>query len=200
MGGSLCLQDRPSLHHRASHRATRPDNEHVQRSGDIPEHCPHDSLVAAASRRQTGPMIRPGAQTDWPAIERLLRAMGFTEGQSSEQLRLRFYELIRRTDHFVCVSENAGLIAYAWAQDLGPHLRSGNATVRLHDLWVDEQARRRGVGRELFESVREWARARPARWLQWQASASAVPFYAALGISPTPSEDNAHSFFEIDFG
>jgi GNAT superfamily N-acetyltransferase len=145
-------------------------------------------------------MIRPALEIDWPAIERLLRAMGSTERQSSEQLRLRFCELIRRTDHFVCVAEDAGLIAYAWAQDLGPHLRSGNATVRLHDLWVDEQARRRGVGTELFASVREWARARPARWLQWQASGSAVRFYAALGISPTPSDYDTHPFYEVDFG
>ena len=145
-------------------------------------------------------MIRPALESDWPAIERLLHAMGFTEGQSSEQLRLRFCELIRRTDHIVCVAENAGLIGYAWAQDFGPHLRSGEATVRLHDLWVDEQARRHGVGRELFESVREWARARPVRWLQWQVSSSAVRFYAALGISPTPSEDDSHPFYEVDFG
>jgi hypothetical protein len=72
---------------------------------------------------------------DWPEIEALLRAMGFTEGQSSEAIGARFSELVERTDHFICVAERNGLVGYAWAQDFGPHLRSGQSVAKLHDLF-----------------------------------------------------------------
>jgi GNAT superfamily N-acetyltransferase len=145
-------------------------------------------------------VLRAASKSDWSDIERLLRALGLTDGQSSEQLRLRFLQFISRADHCIRVVEISGrLVGYAWAQDLGPHLRSGNSIVRLHDLWVDDEARRRGVGRELFEGVRGWASARSARWLQWHAGRTANEFYAALGIAPTPSEDDTHPFYEIEF-
>jgi GNAT superfamily N-acetyltransferase len=65
---------------------------------------------------------------------------------------------------------------------------------------VDEPARRRGIGRALFEAVRLWAKSRDVRWLQWHAGTSASEFYAGVGVKPTPSEDESHPFYEIDFG
>lgn len=126
--------------------------------------------------------------------------MGFAEQQSSEQLRDRFCEFVRRDDHCIRIAAEDGLlVGYAWAQDLGPHLRSGDSIVRLHDLWVDEYVRLGGVGRSLFEAVRGWAAARGARWLQWHAGMTAAGFYDSLGIAPTPSQDDNHPFYEIDF-
>lgn len=126
--------------------------------------------------------------------------MGFAEAQSSEQLRRRFREFIRRDDHCILVADVGGVLAgYAWAQDLGPHLRSGDSIVRLHDLFVDERARLHAIGRSLFEFVCDWATTRGARWLQWHAGTSGEAFYDALGIAPTPSEDDIHPFYEIEF-
>lgn len=126
--------------------------------------------------------------------------MGFAEAQSSEQLRQRFREFIRRDDHCIVVADDGEvLVGYAWAQDIGPHLRSGDSIVRLHDLFVDEGVRLHGIGRSLFEFAREWARTRGARWLQWHAGTSAEAFYDALGITPTPSDDGIHPFYEIEF-
>jgi len=55
-------------------------------------------------------------------------------------------------------------------------------------------------GPGLFEAVLAWAAERSMRWLQWQASTAAVPFYARLGlVGDTKSDLEAHPFYEIDF-
>jgi GNAT superfamily N-acetyltransferase len=125
--------------------------------------------------------------------------MGFADEQSSGQLHQRFGEFVGREDHCIRVADDDGFLAgYAWAQDLGPHLRSGDSTVRMHDLWVDEHARLGGVGRLLFNAIREWTTSRGARWLQWHAGTTSAGFYTALGITPMPSEDDLHPFYEIE--
>ena len=52
------------------------------------------------------------------------------------------------------------------------------------------EERRRGVGKALLEGIIAWAKSRDARWLEWYASPSAVPFYSRLGyqgiLDPTP--------------
>jgi GNAT superfamily N-acetyltransferase len=128
--------------------------------------------------------------------------MGGTDSAAAARERLRRLET--RSDHYVSVAlagaEGVELVGYAWVQDYGPHLRGGAHTARLHDLYVAPEWRRRGVGRQLFEHVRAWAARRPIRWLQWQASTAAVPFYARLGlIGDTKSDLETHPFYELDF-
>ncbi len=63
-----------------------------------------------------------------------------------------------RPEHCLSVAVASGeLVGYAWAQDYGPGLRRWWSVARLHDLYVTPGWRRRGVGRTLFEAVREWA-------------------------------------------
>jgi GNAT superfamily N-acetyltransferase len=70
----------------------------------------------------------------------------------------------------------------------------------LHDLYVAPEWRRRGIGRTLFAAVRRWAEDRSIRWLQWQASTAALPFYEQLGYrGDTESDLREHPFFEIAF-
>lgn len=145
-------------------------------------------------------MVRAAILEDWPEIERLLRSIGFTDGQTPDQLRARLSEAIARPEHILCVAEQDGLVGYAWAQDFGPHLRSGQSTAKLHDLWVDEPLRGHGVGRDLFAAVRAWAIERRVRWLQWYAGTSATGFYSALGTEPIPTHDAVHPFYELDLG
>src|SRR6266542_1677886 len=143
--------------------------------------------------------IRPARAADWPHLWPLLQAMGGTDSETAAHERLRRYA--ERSEHCLPVAIVEGkLVGYAWAQDYGPHLRSGERTARLHDLYVAPEWRRRGVGRGLFEAIREWAVGHSIRWLQWQASREAVPFYARLGlVGDTKSDLEAHPFYEIDF-
>jgi GNAT superfamily N-acetyltransferase len=122
--------------------------------------------------------------------------MGKTE--SEERVRDRV-SAIRKDPHHFLSAAFAGdqAIGYAWAQDYGAHLRSGQRIVRLHDLYVTPNSRRQGIGARLFATSRDWAEKQRATWLQWQAGREALAFYQQLGLKGEPCPDPEHPFFEI---
>ncbi|MSP13048.1 MAG: N-acetyltransferase [Chloroflexi bacterium] len=144
--------------------------------------------------------IRPCVISDGPEMWPLLQDMGYIDSEAGVRQRLTALSL--REDHYIPVAAVETLIVgYAWVQDYGPHLRSGARTARLNDLYVLPAWRRHGAGRRLFAAVRAWAQARGVRWLQWQASRAAIPFYERLGFQgDTVGDLPEHPFFEIDFG
>lgn len=140
------------------------------------------------------PKIRACRPGDVDEIVRLAILMGLAGPAAEVGDRAR--RICAAEYHFVGVAEAHGrVIGYAWAQDYGPHLRSGEAIVRIHDLFVDPDERRRGAGAALFSHVRDWASERGATYLQWQASHDAIPFYRALGHIGDPCPDPDHPFF-----
>jgi GNAT superfamily N-acetyltransferase len=78
-------------------------------------------------------------------------------------------------------------------------LRTGARTARLHDLFVTPDHRRRGIGSALFLAVKTWAERRGVRYLEWQASRAALPFYERLGYTGDPCPQPDYPFFEIEF-
>jgi hypothetical protein len=56
-----------------------------------------------------------------------------------------------------------------------------------------------GIGRELFIAVRKWCEIKNVRWLQWQSSEKAIPFYESFGLKGDRCPDPVHPFFEIEF-
>lgn len=126
----------------------------------------------------------------------LLVDMGKTDQE--KLARARSERLGTADDHYLPVAVKAGrLVGYAWAQDFGEHLRGADRTARLHDLYSHPNERRRGVGSALFRAVKAWSDERGVKWLQWQASLDAVPFYRALGLAGDPCPDPEHPFFEL---
>jgi GNAT superfamily N-acetyltransferase len=82
----------------------------------------------------------------------------------------------------------------------GAHLRAGFSTARLHDLFILPEYRRRGIGAALFNAIKEWAQQHEGtRYLEWQASQSALDFYQQLGYIGDPCPQPEYPFFEIDF-
>jgi GNAT superfamily N-acetyltransferase len=103
-------------------------------------------------------------------------------------------------DHYIPVALlNNKVLGYAWVQDYGPHIRVGYRTARMNDLFVDAEHRRKGTGRELVFAVKRWCEGRNVKWLQWQSSEKAIPFYESLGLKGDPCPDPGHPFFEIEF-
>jgi len=142
-------------------------------------------------------LVRPAGSGDWAGLWPLLQGMGKTEPEADVARRTE--EIRPQAEHYLPVAIiQAALAGYAWGQHLSPHLRSGTSIVRLHDLFVAPPWRRQGAGSALFDSVKRWAALRRATWLQWQASADALPFFSRRGLHGDPCPDPEHPFFEID--
>jgi GNAT superfamily N-acetyltransferase len=142
-------------------------------------------------------LVRTGQAEDWSSLWPLLQGMGKTESEA--EVARRVAAARRQVEHFLPVATSQGaVVGYAWAQHHSPHLRSGTSVVRLHDLFVAPPWRRHGAGSALFDAVARWAARRGATWLQWQASADALSFYARRGLQGDPCPDPEHPFFEID--
>jgi len=141
--------------------------------------------------------LRPATPTDWEVLLPLLRSMG---SQADETARQRFVQLTRASDHYLpVVLTDTSVVGYGWVQDYGPHLRSGERTARLHDLFVSPPQRRQRLGAALFLAIKAWAEQRGVRYLEWQASHAALPFYERLGYKGDPCPQPDYPFFEIQF-
>lgn len=142
-------------------------------------------------------IIRSARPEDFPHLIPLMKSFA---GVRDDGLEDRFRHVTSSADHVLVVAIlEDSIVGYAMAQGHGPRLRSGEETVRLNDLVVSDAHRRRGVGRALFEAVKDWVKARGSRYLEWQSSKTGVAFYASLGLKGDPCPQPDYPFFEIDF-
>jgi GNAT superfamily N-acetyltransferase len=141
-------------------------------------------------------VVRPACKEDWDRLWPLLVGMGQVDAEGLAAQRFR--RVIQNDAEFLPVAVWQGeLTGYAWAHQGPVHLRAGRSSVRLNDLFVAPSFRRRDIGRRLFTAVLRGATERGADWLEWQASAAALPFYARLGYTGRPERDREHPFFEV---
>ena len=141
-------------------------------------------------------LVRPAVHSDVPALAVMVEAMDL----DLEQSKANIAALLKDPYHGIFVAELDGrLVGNAAVQDRGPTIRARRRAARLHDLFVVEEQRRSGIGRALFERARVWAAERPdVYWMEWQASAAAVGFYARLGFTANEHNDTeAHPFYEV---
>jgi len=71
--------------------------------------------------------------------------------------------------------------------------------MRFSTLNVAPSYRQQGVGKALFRTICNWAKEHKATWLEWYASANAVPFYERLGHKGVENSAPKSLFFEIAF-
>ncbi len=130
-------------------------------------------------------VVRRAEASDATDLRRL--SVGFTpyaELFAEAEFRRRFRDLLSDDAWFMAVAVVDGsAVGYVAAQDFGPGLRTASTTGRIHDLFVDPAARRRGAGRALMNSVIDWAHQRPHPMiLDWQGTAGGADFHEALGF------------------
>jgi len=130
-------------------------------------------------------VVRPAAPEDAGEVRSL--SIAFTPGARDgprDDFDSRYAAAVGGADWCIAVAQSGGrLLGYGLAQDFGPGLRTTFTTGRVHDLYVDPEARRLGAGKAIMDFIFAWARARPQPMiLDWQASPSAVGFYEALGF------------------
>jgi GNAT superfamily N-acetyltransferase len=142
-------------------------------------------------------IVRPGKLNDFVALVPLMK--GFATTRESGLLE-RFERVLSSPDHVLVVAElERVIVGYAMAQGYGARLRSGEESVRLHDLMVETNSRRNGVGRALFNGIQDWVKTRGSRYLEWQSSSQGMAFYERLGLNGDPNPQPEYPFFEIDF-
>ena len=128
-----------------------------------------------------------------------MKAMGSDD--SAVRAAARFEAMAADPNWCVLGASDAGRrVGYAAVQDLGTHIRHGDAhrMARLHDLYVDEEFRGRGIGTALMDAVIDWARPR-VRYLEWQAGAqSSAPFYEHLGYRGLAYPQPDFPTFDLD--
>jgi GNAT superfamily N-acetyltransferase len=140
--------------------------------------------------------VRKATIHDWNFLWSLLYKMGKTD--SEQEVKERYLKIIESQEHYIPVALNGNkIIAYAWAQDYGFHLRSGKKIIRMNDLFTDPEYRNLGAARCLIDALKIWSIERKASWLQWNSSPKAIDFYNRIGIEPLLEEDD-YPFFEID--
>lgn len=137
---------------------------------------------------------------DWSSFWPMARDMGTHHHE--DLVHARFLQALENPSWAVLVAcDSDELMGYASVQDYGSHLRTGDdqRIARLHDLWVNPDCRRQGVGRALVEAVMTWASAR-VRYVEWQAHEQrSAPFYERLGYHGDPCPQPDYPTFVVDF-
>ena len=93
------------------------------------------------------------------------------------------------TPVFVCVDEKERVLGHGFCilQHSGGELMVEHTTLYIDDICVDAAARGQGVGRMLFERIREYARELGAYNVTlnvWSCNPGARAFYEKLGLVP----------------
>ena len=143
-------------------------------------------------------MIRLATTNDIPRLLELLHQVNMvhyerrpdifkphTTKYNAEQLQ----DLLTQPDKAIFVYEDEGVQGYAFVQMEDVHddiLLQDMRTLYIDDICVDEQARGKHVGKQLFEHVRAYAEKLGCRAITlnvWEGNDAAMAFYRKLGMS-----------------
>ena len=95
---------------------------------------------------------------------------------------------------FVCVDDNDNVLGHAFCmhQQIQDHkLLTDIKTLYIDDICVDETARGKGVGRMLYEYVKEYAIEKGFYNITlnvWECNPTAIKFYESMGLKPQKIE------------
>ena len=143
-------------------------------------------------------MIRLTTTNDIPRLLELLHQVNMvhyerrpdifkphTTKYTAEQLQ----DLLTQPDKAIFVYEDEGVQGYAFVQMEDVHddiLLQDMRTLYIDDICVDEQARGKHVGKQLFEHVRAYAEKLGCGAITlnvWEGNDAAMAFYRKLGMS-----------------
>ena len=91
---------------------------------------------------------------------------------------------------FVCVDDNDLVLGHAFCmhQQIQDHkLLTDIKTLYIDDICVDETQRGKGVGRMLYEYVKEYAKEKGFYNITlnvWECNPTAIKFYESMGLKP----------------
>lgn len=135
-------------------------------------------------------LIRAPRPTDIDMLVKLTAELGYAATAAQLQARLTILILEFRSTHYVRVAEAADQLL-GWVQaERRLSLETGER-IELVGLVVSETAKRSGVGRQLVQSVEEWARTQNVLQLVVRSNvvrAESHLFYPALGFQANKTQ------------
>jgi len=148
-------------------------------------------------KEDTNVVIGKLTHKDINLIIPLMVAMGRVNNESKAKARIE--AIIDNPAYLLAIAKVQGqAVGYVWAQNFGPHLRTGEITARTHDRFVDENFRGRGIGDQLITYTKQWATGLGVKYLQGATNPKGVENLKRLGASFDSQEEfNKHPPFEF---
>lgn len=146
-------------------------------------------------------MIRRAEEKDIPGIMRLLVQVDMVHHQGRPDLfkgpatkyspeELRGILDDENTPVFVCTDEQGSVLAHCFCifrQEKNSSVLTDIKTLYIDDLCVDEACRGQRIGRALYDSVRDFAKASGCYNITlnvWSLNGAALRFYKKCGLRP----------------
>lgn len=145
-------------------------------------------------------LVRKAEEKDIPRIAELLLQVAAVHAHGRPDLFKRgerkytdeeLADILRDPKRPVFVAEEDGtVLGYAFCVDVtheNDNILTPVRTLYVDDICVDEGARGKGVGKTLYNFVREWAKEQGYYNLTlnvWSCNPSAMKFYLAMGLVP----------------
>ena len=133
--------------------------------------------------------IRPGTESDVPAMAPIIADWGYPSDEAS--IRGRLARLNRSPDDVVYVAQASDGGIAGWIHASAHHNLASASFCEISGLAVDRGYRKLGVGRALVASVTEWAKLRGLARIQVHSNVirpEAHPFYERLGFTRTKTQ------------
>ena len=137
--------------------------------------------------------IRLATTDDWPDIHRLSRQLGYSELAESDS-RSNFAYILSNDSHQLWVYQDQQIMGCLHL--LVAHRMASTSFSEIVGLVVDEQARRRNIGRELVDAAKQWSQSSRLK-LKVRCYREREPtllFYRACGFA----ESKQQQVFESD--
>jgi GNAT superfamily N-acetyltransferase len=134
--------------------------------------------------------IRMAARADFPAVYELFREFAVFQ-KTPEKLYITLDQLIADEQYFRCLVADVDGRIVGFASFFFAYYSWTGRGVYLDDLYVKEDSRKYGIGKQLLNGVIDFARAdgcKSVRWLVSRWNGNAIEFYKSIGAQIDDTE------------
>ncbi len=128
-------------------------------------------------------MIRPAREADYGILATLSGQLGYEADPATISRRMK--EITANPDHAVFVASVAEGEVVGWIHAFYTLRVESDPFVEIGGMVVDDRHRKKGIGKQLVDHIREWATARGCRRLRVRSNVTRQEthrFYQNLGF------------------
>jgi GNAT superfamily N-acetyltransferase len=137
--------------------------------------------------------VKRADEQDFPKILDLIKEFSVFQG-AREKVTVTLEQMIKERGFFQCfIAENENREVLGYVTFFFAYYSWTGKAVYLDDLYVREVFRKQGIGKQLLQSVIDFAKEEQCRKVRWQVSkwnANAIAFYKSMGAQIDEVEIN----------